>query len=150
MAAANRGFTLLELLVGLALTLGGLGLTLGVLVDWRRSVQLLAAARQLRSDLENLRLEVQRTGVVGRLRFETTRQRYLIELDTTQQVRPLPTGVAIRIVTGQNNLLFWPPLGERLADATVIGLSIPGHPRQICLGVVAVTGQITQRNQSQC
>ena len=150
MAAANRGYTLLELLVGLSLSLGGVGLTLSLSVEWRRSVQLQAAARQLRADLENLRFEVQRTGMVGRLRLEAVQRRYLIELGTAQQVHPLPAGVVLRVVTGQSDLLFWPPLGERLADATVISLSIPGYPRQVCLGVVAVTGQVTQRSQSQC
>lgn len=150
MVAASKGYTLLELLVGLSLTLSGVGLTLGLAVDWRRSVQLQAAARQLRSDLENLRLEVQRTGLAGRLRLEVTRPGYLIQLGGHQQSLSLPAGVVLRVVTGQSDLLFGPPLGERLADATVIGLSIPGHPRQICLGVVAVTGQITQRSQSQC
>lgn len=150
MAAANRGLTLLELLVSLSLLLSLSSLGLSLLADWRRSMQLQTASQQLRSHLEELRHQVQRLDLVGRLRLDPPQQRYQIQIGNLQQTHLLPAGVVMRIVTGQNTLVFWPPLGERLVDATVVSLSVAGHSRQICLGVVAVTGQITQRSQQQC
>ncbi len=139
----TRGFSLLELLVVLALitALSGVALLQGprLLGGWR----LAAAARQIVMELKFARARAILTSATHRVHFFTAdstyrqeRQRASGTYDAIAAAAPLPTSVAIAACTAAGSGISFRPRGNAGAFGTVTLRNAYGQQRAVIVDIV--------------
>lgn len=97
---SSRGFTLLELLVALAIFSAVVGIAIPSWIVLLPTFSLNSAARQIQSELNKIKMQAIAENVTFRLAFSDRSNLYIIErlgTSTTQQgIKPLPSGIDIR------------------------------------------------------
>lgn len=150
-SAAGRGFTLIEILVVLAIL--GIVLALGFsgYTRWARNVEVRAAAAQLSADLNRVRTTAQRSSANSSLRFDSA-QAYTLVLPAAsggEQGRTLPVGVQVRTYPAEASVVgktvtYQAPYAELSADSpTALTLSRQQSGFQkVRVGLAGLTGTV--------
>ncbi|MBZ9750383.1 GspH/FimT family pseudopilin [Deinococcus sp. HMF7604] len=145
MSAQTQGFTLLELLVVMAI-LGILAGVLGLnLLSSYRGAQLREAASQMSGDLRQARSDTLKTGQSVGINVTLNSTAYTVTRGagtaTQSQTRTLPSGVVVAEEVGETEVTYQAPTGTIGGNGVVWTLRHPGG-RQIKVKVVGITGKV--------
>ncbi|MVN85391.1 type II secretion system protein GspH [Deinococcus sp. HMF7620] len=141
MSAQTQGFTLLELLVVMAI-LGILAGVLGLnLLSSYRASQLREAASQLSGDLRQARSDTLKTGQSVGINITLNSTAYTVTRGAGAQTRTLPSGVVVAEKVGETEVTYQAPTGTIGGNGVVWTLRHPGG-RQIKVKVVGITGKV--------
>lgn len=146
MTAAGRraGFTLLELLLVIAI----LGIVFGIfswfLLRSLRQAELRDAAAQLIADLRRARSDAQRSGQVTALQLDPLKTSYTIRIGAgAPAAREVPHRVTVEAQAGPARVLYQPPFGTLDDRGVVWRLRSPASADlQLYVKVVGITGKV--------
>ncbi|PNY80776.1 pilus assembly FimT family protein [Deinococcus koreensis] len=138
------GFTLLELLLVIAI----LGIVAGIfswfLLRSLRQTELRDAGAQLVADLRRARSDAQKSGQVTTLQLDPLKTGYTVRVGAgTPAARELPHRVMVETETGPPQVLYQPPFGT-LDDSGVVWRlrSLSYTDLQLYVKVVGITGKV--------
>jgi prepilin-type N-terminal cleavage/methylation domain-containing protein len=139
----RAGFTLLEILIVLAVL--GIVFSIGFvnLRGWVLSNSLQEGASQVGADLERLRSSAWRNNTDGILRVGAGGSSYTLILSGSSSVQTLPSGVSVS-AGSTGDITYTAPYGE-LGEATSreLTLNVAGDSsRELKLYLVGVTGKV--------
>ena len=143
---AQAGFTLLELLVIMAI----LGIIAGIfglqLLRTIRQNELRDAAYQLIGDLRRARTGAQKLGVDNTVSIVANTSTYTLLVDTTTKTYTLPHGVRVNPVGATTDLTYKPPFGTLAANGASWRLTSPADANlNLWVNAVGITGKVMLR-----
>ncbi|WP_295817734.1 type II secretion system protein [uncultured Deinococcus sp.] len=138
------GFTLIEVLLVmaiLAVVMGVLGL---LLVRSLRQTQLREAASQVAGDLRRVRADAQKTGQVSTLTLAAAGSRYTMQAGSTAaRVVEVPNQVTVTPVSGEPRITYRPPFGTLGAEGAVWAVQSPAAADlRLYVKIVGITGKV--------
>lgn len=139
----KEGFTLLELLIVLAVVgvLAALGLS--SFVNAQRNAQLSEAAAQFATDLQRARSTAQRYNQDASLVLVLDDpSSYILTLDGPPTTRRLPHGAQVQLVRGNSNITYSAPYGEVDAADRSFAVSSPRTDKVRAVRIIGVTGKV--------
>lgn len=137
----KKGFTLLELLIALAVV--GILATLGFssFLGAQRRAQLSEATAQFASDLQRARSEAQRHNRNASLALNDDSS-YILTLDGNATIRTLPHGAQVEVVSGADTVTYNAPYGEVDAPDRRFAISSARIDEVRYVRIIGVTGKV--------
>ncbi|GAA0497660.1 pilus assembly FimT family protein [Deinococcus depolymerans] len=140
--ARQAGFTLLELLIAMAILAIVAGIFSFSLLGTYRASQVREAAAQLTADLRQARSDALRTGQSASVTVAANSAAYTFTRAGTPQARTLPNGVTLTSVVGASNVIYTAPTGTTGGNGTTWTLTSPGGTRSLKVKVIGITGKV--------
>lgn len=140
----QRGFTLVEVLLVmavLAVVMGVIGL---LLVRSLRQTQLREAASQVAGDLRRVRADAQKTGQDSTLTLAATGSSYTMQAGSAaSRVIEVPHQLTVTSVSGDSQVTYRPPFGTLGEDGAVWAVQSPAAGElRLYVKIVGITGKV--------
>ncbi|OOV13775.1 GspH/FimT family pseudopilin [Deinococcus sp. LM3] len=140
--ARQAAFTLLELLIAMAILAIVAGIFSFSLIGTLRASQVREAAAQLSADLRQARSDALRTGQSTSVTVAANSSVYTFTRAGVPQTRTLPAGVTLTGVTGVTSVVYTAPTGTTGGNGATWTLTSPGGTRSLKVKVIGITGKV--------
>lgn len=137
----QAAFTLLELLIAMAILAVVAGIFSLSLIGTLRASQVREAAAQLSADLRQARSDALRTGQSASITVAVNSSAYTFTRAGVPQTRSLPAGVTLTDAVG-TSVVYTAPTGTTGGNGVTWTLTSPGGTRSLKVKVIGITGKV--------